>query len=160
MPAKPDPTSPARRRTRSARTTAQFEVFSALVVAAEQFERELVALLREDELSVSQYNILRILRGAGPLGLACGQVAGQLFRHDPDVTRLMDRLEKRGLIERTREVQDRRVVRTRITPPGLELLDGLDAPVDHLHERQLGHMSERQLSSLKTLLTEARTREE
>jgi DNA-binding MarR family transcriptional regulator len=149
---------PVRRAVRSARTIAQFEVFSALVVAAEQFERELVELLKADELSVSQYNILRILRGAGPAGLACGQVAGQLFRHDPDVTRLVDRLEKRGLVDRAREVQDRRVVRTRITASGLELLEGLDGPVDRLHEQQLGHMSERQLSSLKTLLAEARTR--
>lgn len=144
---------------RSARTVAQFEVFAALVMAAEQFERELVELLKQDELSVSQYNILRILRGAGPAGLACGQVAGRLFRHDPDVTRLVDRLLKRGLVERAREAQDRRVVRTRITPAGMGLLASLDAPVDRLHERQLGHMSERQLSSLKTLLTEARTRE-
>jgi DNA-binding MarR family transcriptional regulator len=149
---------PARRAVRSARTVAQFEVFSAVVVAAEQFERELVELLKADELSVSQYNILRILRGAGPAGLACGQVAGRLFRHDPDVTRLVDRLEKRGLVERAREARDRRVVRTRITASGLELLEDLDAPVDRLHEQQLGHMSERQLSSLKTLLAEARAR--
>jgi DNA-binding MarR family transcriptional regulator len=159
VPPRPDPRTPARRPIRSARTVAQFEVFAALVVAAEQFERELVELLKKDELSVSQYNILRILRGAGPAGLACGQVAGQLFRHDPDVTRLVDRLLKRGLVDRAREAQDRRVVRTRITPAGMELLATLDAPVDRLHERQLGHMSERQLSSLKTLLTEARARE-
>ncbi len=144
------------RRPRKPRTVAQFEVFSALIVAAEELEREVVELLKGAGLSMSQYNILRILRGAGEAGLACGQVGGRLVKHDPDVTRLMDRLEKRGLIERSREQQDRRIVRTRITAGGLEVLDGLDAPVDDLHERQFGHMSERQLSTLKTLLSEAR----
>jgi DNA-binding MarR family transcriptional regulator len=133
-------------------------VFAALIVAAEQFERELVELLKRDELSVSQYNILRVLRGAGAAGLACGQVGGQLFRHDPDVTRLVDRLHKRGLVERARETRDRRVVRTRITTAGRDLLASLDVPVDALHERQHGHMSDGQLTSLKALLTEARAR--
>lgn len=143
---------------RSARTVAQVDAYLALITTAERFEREVVELLKGAGLSPSQYNILRILRGAGDAGLACGQVGGRLVRHDPDVTRLMDRLEKRGLIARAREQQDRRVVRTRITPDGLELLATLDAPVDDLHERQLGHMSERRLGDLKTLLVEAGTR--
>lgn len=146
-------------RTRSARTVAQVDVFLALITTAERFERQVVELLKVAGLSLSQYNILRILRGAGEAGLACGQVGGRLVRHDPDVTRLMDRLEKRGFIERAREPQDRRIVRTRITPGGLELLATLDAPVDDLHERQLGHMSERRLGELKTLLAEAGTRD-
>ena len=149
---------PAAPRKRSARSVAQVDVFLALITTAERFERQVVELLKGAGLSPSQYNILRILRGAGEAGLACGQVGGRLVRHDPDVTRLMDRLEKRGLIERARELQDRRVVRTRITPGGLELLATLDAPVDDLHEQQLGHMSERRLSELKTLLAEAGTR--
>ena len=144
---------------RSARTVAQVDAYLALITTAERFEREVVELLKGAGLSPSQYNILRILRGAGDAGLACGQVGGRLVRHDPDVTRLMDRLEKRGLIARAREEQDRRVVRTRITPGGLELLATLDAPVDDLHERQLGHMSERRLGDLKTLLVEAGTRD-
>ena len=146
-------------RRRSARTIAQFEVFSELLVTAERLEREVIELLKGEELSLSQYNILRILRGAGAAGLACGQVGSRLIRHDPDMTRLLDRLEKRGLIGRAREQQDRRVVRTTITPEGLALLGRLDAPLDRLHERQLGHMNERRLSALKTLLAEARTRE-
>ena len=130
----------------------------ALITTAERFERQVVELLKGASLSPSQYNVLRILRGAGEAGLACGQVAGRLVRHDPDVTRLMDRLEKRGLIERAREQQDRRIVRTRITTSGLDLLESLDAPVDRLHDQQLGHMSERRLTELKALLAEAGTR--
>ena len=80
-------------RRRSARTTAQFEVFSELLVTAERLEREVIELLKGEELSLSQYNILRILRGAGAAGLACGQVGTRLIRHDPDMTRLLDRLE-------------------------------------------------------------------
>jgi DNA-binding MarR family transcriptional regulator len=85
-------------------------------------------------------------------------VGTRLIRHDPDVTRLMDRLEKRGLIARAREQQDRRIVRTTITADGLALLAGLDGPLDRLHEQQLGHMNERRLGALRTLLSEARTR--
>ena len=137
---------------------AQVDAYLALITTAERFEREVVELLKVAGLSPSQYNILRILRGAGDAGLACGQVGGRLVRHDPDVTRLMDRLEKRGLIARAREQQDRRIVRTRITGAGLELLESLDAPVDDLHDRQLGHLSERRLGELKSLLLEAGTR--
>ena len=149
---------PAPRHKRSARTVAQVDAYLALITTAERFEREVVELLKGAGLSPSQYNILRILRGAGDAGLACGQVGGRLVRHDPDVTRLMDRLEKRGLIARAREQQDRRVVRTRITGAGLELLESLDAPVDGLHDRQLGHLSERRLGELKALLVEAGAR--
>jgi DNA-binding MarR family transcriptional regulator len=156
----PQPGKSGASRGRSARTTAQFEVFSELLVTAERFEREVVELLKGAELSLSQYNILRILRGAGDAGLACGQVGGRLVRHDPDVTRLMDRLDKRRLIARAREPQDRRVVRTKITPEGLALLGSLDGPIDRLHERQLGHMNERRLATLKSLLAEARARED
>jgi DNA-binding MarR family transcriptional regulator len=145
-------------RARSARTKAQFEAFSAVLVAAGQLERELVEVLKTAGLSVAQYNVLRILRGAGAAGLACGQVGGRLIRHDPDVTRLTDRLEKRGLLERTREAADRRIVRTRITETGLALLAGLDEPIDQLHERQFGHMSERRLASFREVLVEATSR--
>jgi DNA-binding MarR family transcriptional regulator len=157
MVAQPDKWGPPPRR-RSARTVAQFEVFSELLVTAERLERDVIELLKGAELSLAQYNVLRILRGAGSAGLACGQVGTRLIRHDPDVTRLLDRLEKRGLIGRAREQQDRRIVRTTITADGLALLAGLDGPLDRLHEQQLGHMNERRLGTLRTLLSEARTR--
>jgi DNA-binding MarR family transcriptional regulator len=122
---------------------AQVDAYLALITIAERFEREVVELLKGAGLSPSQYNILRILRGAGDAG-----------------TRLMDRLEKRGLIARAREQQDRRIVRTRITGAGLELLESLDAPVDDLHDRQLGHLNERRLGELTALLVEAGARGE
>jgi len=143
---------------RSARTVAQYDAYIAILHAAETFQRQATELLRESELSLAQYNVLRILRGAGAPGLACGEVAGRLIRHDPDMTRLLDRLEKRHLTERTREPHDRRVVLTRITPQGLALLATLDEPIDALHERQLGHLSAERLGELTRVLHEARDR--
>jgi DNA-binding MarR family transcriptional regulator len=143
---------------RSARTIAQFEATVALGRAAEQFRREFVEILKQDDLSDAQFNVLRILRGAGEAGLACGQVAERLIRYDPDVTRLLDRLEKRGLVARTRDAADRRVVRTCLTTAGLELLARLDRPIDDLHERQLGHLTIRELTSLRAIVDAARRR--
>lgn len=79
-----------------------------------------------------------------------------MLTHDPDVTRLLDRLERRGLIHRRREVQDRRVINTRITPEGLTLLDQLDVSVMELHRHQLRHLGEEQLRTLIDLLEGAR----
>jgi DNA-binding MarR family transcriptional regulator len=137
---------------RSPRTQAQFKAFVAVVRAAEIMQRGVTELLKKAHLTTAQYNVLRVLRGAGDAGLACGEVGERLIRHDPDVTRLVDRLARRGLVVRTRERTDRRVVRTRITTGGLELLSSLDGPIDGLHEQQLGNMSESQLSELASLL--------
>src|SRR5690348_18350294 len=95
-------------------------------------------VLKEAELSSTQYNVLRILRGA-PEGLACGEIGSRMITRDPDITRLLDRLEKRGLISRCRETKDRRMVLTRISPEGLKLLAQLDEPVQLAHREQLGH---------------------
>jgi DNA-binding MarR family transcriptional regulator len=143
---------------RSARTVAQYDAYLAILHAAETLQRQLTELLRESDLSLAQYNVLRILRGAGSTGLACGEVAGRMIRHDPDMTRLLDRLEKRHLTERTREPKDRRVVRTRITQAGLTLLADLDEPIDALHERQLGHLSPDRLADLTAVLHDTRER--
>src|SRR5687767_7542143 len=145
--------------TRSPRTSAQVELQIAILQAAGEFERDFVELVKDEDLSPAQYNVLRILRGAGEPGLTCGEVGGRLIRHDPDVTRLMDRLERRHLIERTRDTRDRRVVRTTITQTGLDLLARLDPEVDALHERQLGHLSEEQLAQLIALVRVARARQ-
>ena len=144
---------------RSPRTQAQFKAFVAVVQAAENMQRGVTELLKKAHLTTAQYNVLRVLRGAGTDGLACGQVGERLIRHDPDVTRLVDRLARRGLVVRARERADRRVVRTRITARGLELLSSLDGPIDALHEQQLGYMSETQLSSLSALLERAQARD-
>lgn len=159
---KPSPT-PRRKGpqawTRSARTRAQVDVQIAIVQAATEFERDFVEALKRDDLSTAQYNVLRILRGAGETGLACGEVGGRLIRHDPDVTRLLDRLDRRNLIQRARDPHDRRVVRTWITAAGLELLAKLDPEIDGLHEKQLGHMNAEKLTHLKALIDEARRRQ-
>jgi DNA-binding MarR family transcriptional regulator len=141
---------------RSKRAKAQADAFVAVVGVAEDLQRGFSDLFKAHDLSFAQYNVLRILRGAGPDGLTCGGVSERLVQHDPDVTRLLDRLEKRALIERHRDQKDRRVVRTAITPVGLELLAQLDEPVDAVHEQQLGHFSDSQLTELIALLEDAR----
>jgi DNA-binding MarR family transcriptional regulator len=115
------------------------------------------AVLKEANLSPNQYNALRILRGAGAEGVTCGELGSRLIEHDPDVTRLIDKLEQRGLMQRTRDARDRRVYRNVITPAGLEVLGALDEPLVAVHRRQLGHMSRENLETLIRLLEEART---
>jgi DNA-binding MarR family transcriptional regulator len=137
--------------TRSPRTLAQYDALVAMVKAVEAMTREFAELLKAEDLSPSQYNVLRILRGAGEPGLSCGDVGDRLIRHDPDITRLVDRLERRKLVARTRDARDRRVVRTRITDEGRAVIARLDGPVDVLHERQLGHMSQARLRDLRDL---------
>jgi DNA-binding MarR family transcriptional regulator len=131
-------------------------VFVSLMRAADALSRGAEDLLKPYRLSKTQYNILRILRGAGEKGLACREVGGKLISRDPDITRLLDRLESRGLIVRAREARDRRVVKPRITAEGLRLLDELDKPVQELHRRQLRHLPAKELRQLSMLLERAR----
>jgi DNA-binding MarR family transcriptional regulator len=114
--------------------------------------------LKEHGITPTQYNVLRILRGAGKDGLCRNEVRDRMVAQVPDVTRLLDRLEDAGLIERERSTEDRRQVGTRITSKGLQLLSELDAPVAEIHRRQLGHLSASQLKTLADLLTLARQR--
>jgi DNA-binding MarR family transcriptional regulator len=108
-------------------------------------------------ITSTQYNVLRILRGAGAGGLCRNEIRDRLVSQVPDVTRLLDRLESSGLIERERGTEDRRLVSTRITPAGLSLLDRLDEPVVEMHRQLLGHLSEAQLRNLIELLAAARS---
>ena len=109
-------------------------------------------LLNGYGLTTTQYNVLRILRGAGEQG-ACGrEIAGRLITAEPDITRLLDRMEKRDLISRRRDAKDRRLVTTRITPSGLEILAALDAPVEELHRRQFGRLSGAELKQVTAVL--------
>jgi len=117
----------------------------------------LILLLKPTGLSATQYNVLRILRGAGPEGLACREVGCRMISRDPDITRLMDRMESRGLIARARGEEDRRVVKSRLTAEGLRILVELDAPVQELHRRQLDHLPAKELRQLSRLLERART---
>ena len=138
----------------------QEQVFVALWRTADALTRGPEALLKTAGLSGTQYNVLRILRGAGAAGLACREVGCRLISRDPDITRLLDRLERRGLITRTREQKDRRVVKTFITGKGLQILAKLDAPVREMHRRQLRHLPPAKLRQLLRLLELARTPEE
>lgn len=125
--------------------------FLELLRTTEMLSRGLVPVLKAEDLSATQYNVLRILRGA-PEGLPCGEIANRMISRDPDVTRLLDRLEKRGLISRSRETTDRRMVVTRITSEGLQSLSRLDNPVQQAHIRQLGHLGRKRMELLTRLL--------
>lgn len=116
------------------------ELYLSLLRTADLLGRGFGALLKERGISPPQYNVLRILRGAGESGLPCGEIANRMVTRDPDVTRLLDRLEQRGLIARGRTPGDRRVVSTRITEAGLSLLDELDPLSRDIHVRQLGFL--------------------
>src|SRR5208283_1057084 len=130
--------------------------FLELLRTTDMLSRGLFRVLKAEDLSPTQYNVLRILRGA-PKGLPCGEIATRMITRDPDVTRLLDRLEKRQLISRCRETKDRRTVMTRITPQGLKLLGQLDEPVQAAHRRQLGHLGRKRLQALTELLSAARS---
>jgi len=131
-------------------------VFLDLLRTTDILSRSLVTVLKTEGLSANQYNVLGILRGS-PDGLPCGEIASRMITRDPDITRLLDRLEKRGLISRCRETKDRRMVMARITPHGFKLLARLDEPVEETHRKQLGHLGSERLRALAELLYAARS---
>ncbi len=135
-------------------STPENAVFIAILKTADALAQEAEQLLKSHGLTGAQYNVLRILRGAGPGGLPCSAIGDRMISHDPDMTRLLDRMEKRKLISRARQTDDRRVVLTRITREGLDLLKTLDQPVRDLHRRQFRHMAATRLKMLAQLLEE------
>jgi DNA-binding MarR family transcriptional regulator len=128
--------------------------FIALLKAADKLAQQAEQLVKANGLTGAQYNVLRILRGAEPDGLACSTISERMISHDPDMTRLLDRMEKRDLITRQRQTDDRRVVKTRITGGGLELLKQLDHPIRELHKKQFAHMGNARVKELADLLEE------
>src|ERR1700722_10076644 len=130
--------------------------FLDLLRTTDMLSRGLVRILKTVDVSATQYNVLRIVRGS-PSGLPCGEIGNRMITRDPDVTRLLDRLEKRGLISRCRETEDRRTVMARITPDGLKLLARLDEPVQATHRQQLGHLGTKRLRALTELLAVSRS---
>ena len=108
-------------------------------------------------ITPTQFNVLRILRGAGAGGLCRNEIGDRLVAQVPDVTRLLDRLVEMGLIARERDTVDRRQVVARITRDGLRLLASLDEPTEAMHRDQLGHLGPEKLEHLITLLAEARS---
>jgi DNA-binding MarR family transcriptional regulator len=113
-------------------------------------------LKRTEGISQSQYNILRILRGARPKAVKISAIADRMITRDPDVTRLVDRLIKQGLVRRERDSQDRRVVLVEITGAGLALLSRLDGPAGGYTEGAMAGLRPQQLRILDTLLNEVR----
>lgn len=110
------------------------------------------AALKPFGLTHTQYNVLRILRGAGAEGRPCGEIAGDMIHREADMTRLLDRLEKQGWVERSRSAADRRVVTARITAAGKKLLAQLDAPVTAAAEGAMSGLTLAQLDRLMNLL--------
>jgi len=132
------------------------DAFLDLLRTTDLLSRGPAQVIKAEDLSATQYNVLRILRGA-PEGLACGEIGNRMITRDPDITRLLDRLEKRDLISRWRDAKDRRMVLTRIAPEGLKLLARLDEPVQEAHRKQLGHLRRERLKQLSDLLSACRS---
>lgn len=141
---------------KAARTDCPEEIaYLDLLRTTDILSRPVAQVLKGEDLSATQYNVLRILRGS-PDGLTCGEIASRMITRDPDITRLLDRLEKRNLVSRCRETKDRRMVLTRIAPDGLEMLARLDEPVQDTHRKLLGHLGQQRLKALANLLAECR----
>jgi DNA-binding MarR family transcriptional regulator len=131
-------------------------VYLSLLRTAEWLSRGVTETLSRADLTPTQYNALRILRGAGQEGVSCSEVSERMVTKDSDITRLLDRLEARGLVFREREAKDRRRIVTRITDEGLRVLAELDAPMAEMHRSQLSHLGDKQLASLGKLLEAVR----
>jgi|SRR5450432_617624 DNA-binding MarR family transcriptional regulator len=129
-------------------------LFVAIVSSADSLAQEAEQLIKRHGLTGAQYNVLRILRGAEPEGLLCRGISERMISRDPDMTRMLDRMEKRELITRERQKDDRRVIKTRITVTGLDLLKKLDQPVRELHKGQFAHLAAPRMKTLVGLLEE------
>lgn len=132
------------------------EVMLNVARTADGLSRGGEEILKLVGLSPNQYNVLRILRGAGEQGLCCREVAERMVTRDPDVTRLVDRLERRSLLIRSRDSKDRRIITIRITPDGLKTLKDLDGPMEEYNRNRLSHMDKADLRKLSDLLEAAR----
>ncbi|MDQ3799335.1 MAG: MarR family transcriptional regulator [Acidobacteriota bacterium] len=132
------------------------EVFINIIRTAEVFNRKHTEFLKAFELTPPQFNVLRILRGAEPDGLICREIGERMVSFDPDVTKLLDRLEARDLVVRERQQKDRRVITVRISAAGLELLKKIDRPILDFTDSLLGHLGEKKLRALNELVEEAR----
>ena len=124
------------------------EVFLNLGRTLQVLQEKVAALLKEHQLTPQQYNILRILRGAQPQGLTCTETSERMLSPDPDMTRLLDRMEARQWIVRERSREDRRAVVTRITQAGVELVSQIDQPIDELLHRLFASVGRGRLKEL------------
>ena len=123
-----------------------------LVQVSELLQGAAVSLFRKNDLSAPQYNVLRILRGAGDTALSCQEISARMIKRVPDITRLLDRLVLKGLVDRRRSEDDRRVVRSAITPRGLDLLRVIDGPLRQQVREHFGRLPAAELEHLDRLL--------
>lgn len=135
----------------------QQEVFLGLWRTYDRLKTLEDELFATVELTAQQYNVLRLLANVHPAPVPTLDLAGRLVSRAPDITRMLDKLEQRGFIRRVRTPADRRVVHVALEPPGLDLIDKLQAPLRQCHERQLGHLSKTELKQLAGLLRTARS---
>ncbi len=133
-------------------TSREQEAYLSLLRTADALQTQIEAQLKTFGLTGTQYNVLRILRGAGAEGLPCREIGERMITHDPDITRLLNRLEERGLVERTRARHDRRVIYGKITAAGLKLLREMDGPVERQGREMLRHVGQGKLKQLIELL--------
>lgn len=133
------------------------EVHVSIARTAALLERAVAQMLKPHGITPTQYNVLRILRGAGAAGLCRNEVGSRLLNPVPDVTRLLDRMADLGLIARERSDEDRRLVRTHLTPKGLDLVNGLDGVLRPGHTARLAGVDPAHLKALVTTLAEIRS---
>lgn len=132
------------------------EALLNIIRTHEFLQQRQAEFFREFQLTPTQYNVLRILRGAGKDGVTCSQAAERMLTADPDITRLLDRLESRNLIERERSKEDRRVVVSRITEHGLDLLKSIDKPLDQFMKGLMRGLGKQRLRDLIQMLESIR----
>ena len=137
-------------------SSAEEEAFLNLLRTSDCLERAFQRRTRAWGITATQYNVLRILRGAQPDGLPCAAIGKRLIAAEPDITRLLSRMKTLRLIRQRRDRQDRRVVWTQISESGLELLDAMDPVIQQAPRDMLGHLSSTELIELSRLLEQAR----
>jgi MarR family transcriptional regulator, organic hydroperoxide resistance regulator len=143
------------KQTRPFRSPSQ-EAVIAIFRTADQVRHHLTAAIEPSGVTLQQYNVLRILRGAHPEPLPTLEIGERLLERTPGMTRLLDRLEEKGLVRRERCAEDRRQVHCWITPAGLQLLEAIDEPVNDADDAVVRHLSEREIRTLLYLLQRVR----
>lgn len=126
----------------------QQEAALNILRTADALKRRLELLLKRRGITSAQYNVLRILRGAGERGLHCSGIAERMITAEPDITRLLVRMERLGLLVRQRNGSDRRMVTAIASERGLRLLDELVTPLRELQDRQFALLSEKEIEAL------------
>lgn len=137
-------------------SSSQQEAYLSIIRTAAELSHTADRCLKPFKITQAQYNVLRILRGAGDAGLCRNEIRSRMLNAMPDMSRLLDRMEKTGWIERERGLHDRRQVATRLTRSGAQMLDSIDKPLNRLHLRQFRGMSPKNLKRLLASLAEIR----